>query len=80
MKKPKKYLKHINNVDVVMEIVYALHIGDGFKMKVNWYNITNEDKPPMFIEKDHVFIKQTDMKNWKDYEHGTKAKEIKKAA
>lgn len=74
-----KLLKNRKNTDVAIEILYAIAIENGFKMKVNWYNITDESKPPKFIEKDFIFIKNHDIKAWEDYQHG-KAKETKEAA
>lgn len=61
-----KLLKHINNIDVAIRIVWkTLNDSQTFYIcKVEWWNIVNV---PFFIKKEYVNINVQDMKNWKHF-------------
>lgn len=56
--------KHVRNTDVAFRLEARIRTPEGHKLKVTWWNVTNP-KAPFPIISDKIFIKNADLKDWK---------------
>lgn len=63
--------KHKNNTDVAImpiKVPFFVKEKNGYKIRVKWFNIVNPKKIFDLFITETIFVKKSDISNWKYYE------------